>query len=75
MAVLYGRVRTLHLSFQCAFADIYDAFVKKTVELAQKRTVGDPFTGKFDQGPQVCLIPTCHTRPAGIPASFLRCWG
>jgi Aldehyde dehydrogenase family len=36
----------------CA-ADIYDEFVEKTVELAKKRTVGDPFTGKYDQGPQV----------------------
>jgi acyl-CoA reductase-like NAD-dependent aldehyde dehydrogenase len=35
-------------------ADIYDEFVEQTVELAKKRTVGDPFTGKYDQGPQVC---------------------
>ena len=34
-------------------ADIYDEFVEKTVELAKKRTVGDPFAGKYDQGPQV----------------------
>jgi acyl-CoA reductase-like NAD-dependent aldehyde dehydrogenase len=33
-------------------ADVYDEFVEKTVELAKKRTVGDPFAGSYDQGPQ-----------------------
>uniref|UniRef100_A0A147BL70 Putative formyltetrahydrofolate dehydrogenase n=1 Tax=Ixodes ricinus TaxID=34613 RepID=A0A147BL70_IXORI len=33
--------------------DIYDAFVAKSVELAQKRILGDPFDEKTMQGPQV----------------------
>lgn len=33
--------------------DIYDAFVAKSKELAQKRIVGDPFDTKTTQGPQV----------------------
>ena len=32
---------------------IYDEFVKRSVELAKKRTVGDPFDAKTQQGPQV----------------------
>ena len=32
---------------------IYDEFVKKSVERAKKRTVGDPFGDKIEQGPQV----------------------
>jgi len=32
---------------------IYDEFVKKTVERAKKRTVGDPFDFKNENGPQV----------------------
>jgi len=32
---------------------IYDEFVKRSVERAKKRTVGDPFSGKFEQGPQI----------------------
>ncbi|PFX22575.1 Retinal dehydrogenase 1 [Stylophora pistillata] len=32
---------------------IYDQFVKKSVERAQSRTVGDPFDGKIQQGPQI----------------------
>lgn len=32
---------------------IYDEFVKKTVERASKRTVGDPFDQNVHQGPQV----------------------
>lgn len=32
---------------------IYDDFVKRSVEAAKKRVVGDPFDGKTDQGPQV----------------------
>ena len=34
-------------------ADIYDAFVAKSVELAKARVVGDPFDEKTQQGPQV----------------------
>ncbi|XP_035217052.1 retinal dehydrogenase 1-like isoform X2 [Stegodyphus dumicola] len=33
--------------------DIYDAFVAKSVALAQKRVVGDPFDEKTTQGPQI----------------------
>ena len=32
---------------------IYDEFVKKAVEAAKKRTVGDPFKSGTQQGPQV----------------------
>jgi aldehyde dehydrogenase (NAD+) len=32
---------------------IYDRFVEKSVARAEKRTVGDPFDPKTDQGPQV----------------------
>ena len=37
-------------------ADIYDEFVKKTVEKAKKRVVGDPFDAKTQNGPQVIKI-------------------
>jgi len=44
----------LYTSLDCA--DIYDQFVAKTVELARKRTVDDPFSSEnFDQGPQVSV--------------------
>lgn len=33
--------------------DVYEEFVKKSVELAKKRIVGDPFDAKTEQGPQV----------------------
>jgi len=33
--------------------DIYDQFVKKSTELAKKRTVGDPFQNGIVQGPQI----------------------
>lgn len=33
--------------------DIYDEFVRKSVERAQKKTVGDPFDPKNEMGPQV----------------------
>jgi aldehyde dehydrogenase (NAD+) len=32
---------------------IHDQFVAKSVELAKKRVVGDPFDSKTEQGPQV----------------------
>ncbi len=32
---------------------IYDQFVAKSVELAKKRVVGNPFDSKTEQGPQV----------------------
>jgi len=34
---------------------IYDEFVERSVERAKKRTVGDPFDGQYEQGPQVGL--------------------
>jgi len=34
--------------------DIYDEFIKKSIERAQNRKVGDPFTENVEQGPQVC---------------------
>ena len=35
--------------------EIYDEFVKRTVEKAQKRVVGDPYDMKTESGPQVTL--------------------
>jgi acyl-CoA reductase-like NAD-dependent aldehyde dehydrogenase len=34
-------------------ADIYDEFVKRSIERARRRTVGDPFDRAMEQGPQV----------------------
>jgi aldehyde dehydrogenase (NAD+) len=34
---------------------IYDAFVKKAVEKARARKVGDPFDASVQQGPQVSI--------------------
>ena len=36
--------------------DIYDDFVKKSVERAKKRTVGDPFEATNEGGPQVFFL-------------------
>ncbi|XP_002735314.2 aldehyde dehydrogenase, mitochondrial-like [Saccoglossus kowalevskii] len=36
--------------------DIYDEFVKKSVERAKKRVIGDPYVGSTESGPQVLLI-------------------
>ncbi|XP_070564297.1 aldehyde dehydrogenase 1A1-like [Ptychodera flava] len=33
--------------------DIYDEFVKKSVERAKKRTIGNPFDGQNESGPQI----------------------
>ena len=33
--------------------EIYDEFVRKSKELAEKRVVGDPYDAKTDGGPQV----------------------
>ena len=35
--------------------EIYDEFVKRSVEKAKERTVGDPFDAKTINGPQVCI--------------------
>ena len=32
---------------------IYDEFVRRSVEVAKKRKVGDPFAADTDQGPQI----------------------
>ncbi len=32
---------------------VHDAFVTKSVELARKRVVGEPFNARTEQGPQV----------------------
>lgn len=33
--------------------EVYDEFVERSVERAKKRTIGDPFDGNNEQGPQV----------------------
>ena len=33
--------------------DVYDAFIKKSVELAKARLVGNPMDNKYSSGPQV----------------------
>jgi aldehyde dehydrogenase (NAD+) len=43
---------------------IYDAFVKKAVEKARARKVGDPFDASVHQGPQVSIA---RTRPFDGP--------
>jgi aldehyde dehydrogenase (NAD+) len=43
---------------------IYDAFVKKAVEKARARKVGDPFDAGVQQGPQVSIA---RTRPIDGP--------
>jgi aldehyde dehydrogenase (NAD+) len=43
---------------------IYDAFVKKAVEKARARKVGDPFDASVQQGPQVSIA---RTRPIDGP--------
>ena len=39
-------------------AKVYDEFIAKSVELARKRVVGDPFANGTEQGPQVRTITT-----------------
>lgn len=45
---------------------VYSEFVRRSVEYARKRPVGDPFDVKTEQGPQViplvCLNPWCLSR-------------
>jgi acyl-CoA reductase-like NAD-dependent aldehyde dehydrogenase len=36
--------------------DIYDSFVNKVVEKAEKRRIGDPFDLTSESGPQVLLL-------------------
>ena len=40
--------------------DIYDEFVKRAVERAQNRKVGDPFDDDTEQGPQVGVLQLQH---------------
>ena len=35
----------------CVHSTLHDAFVSKSVELAKKRIVGDPFDSTTEQGP------------------------
>lgn len=37
-------------------AKIYDEFIARSIELAKKRTVGNPFDPNTQQGPQVKMI-------------------
>ena len=37
-------------------ASIYDKFVEAATERAKKRSVGNPFDPKYEQGPQVCAM-------------------
>jgi acyl-CoA reductase-like NAD-dependent aldehyde dehydrogenase len=39
---------------------VYDEFVERSVERAKKRTVGNPFDPKSDQGPQVPIWIYLH---------------
>ena len=36
---------------------IYEEFVRKSAERAQRRILGDPFDESTDHGPQVNLLP------------------
>ena len=54
------RALFMHAAQVCAAASrifvhskIYDQFVSKSVELAKKRVLGNPFDSKTQQGPQV----------------------
>ena len=57
----HPQVATLLRAGQCCTAgsrtfvheSIYDEFVKKAVDAAKKRVVGDPFKSGTQQGPQV----------------------
>jgi acyl-CoA reductase-like NAD-dependent aldehyde dehydrogenase len=50
-------------------AKIYDQFIARSIELAKKRVVGDPFHPKTEQGPQVKYIILLIT----IEMIFLYC--
>ena len=60
-AWLHLQLATLLCAGQCCTAgsrtfvheSIYDEFVKKAVDAAKKRVVGDPFKSGTQQGPQV----------------------
>ena len=60
-AWLHPQLTALLCAGQCCTAgsrtfvheSIYDEFVKKAVDAAKKRVVGDPFKSGTQQGPQV----------------------
>ena len=60
VTVAHGAIFNNHGQNCCAGSrtfvheDIYEEFVKKAVEQAVNRKVGDPFDGATMQGPQVC---------------------
>ncbi len=48
--------------------EIHDEFVKRSVERAKKRSIGDPYDVKTQGGPQVSVCyaqsgSLCHTQP------------
>ena len=50
-------------------AKIYDKFVARSIELAKKRVVGNPFDSNTEQGPQVKKIMFLHT----MTMIFIHC--
>lgn len=53
-ALFFNQGQCCHAGSRTFVQDtIYDEFVKKSAERAQKRTVGDPFGDGIEQGPQV----------------------
>lgn len=47
---------------------VYPEFVKRSVEYAKKRLVGDPFDVKTEQGPQVTPHVTAPPRSFRVPS-------
>ena len=66
MVVEYAHQAVMHnigqaASRTCVHEDIYDEFVKRRVEEASKRTVGNPFEHN-ENGPQVNEFVLCLVR-------------
>jgi len=57
--IAHGAIFNNHGQNCCAgsrtfvHSKVYDAFIKKSVQLANERKVGDPFTDGIQQGPQI----------------------